>query len=517
MRFKVYGNYCGPGWSGGQYRKDNKYPVEAIDSWDVACMKHDAAIGQGESLWKADKEFLFSGFSNWNPMTPFPIIYHGIKGDFTPPSSPQKKELKTPPRNSTTTPYPTPLSMAKAKKRSASRKASPKRKKQRSNSLKKSRSAGKKAARSAFRARFGAGTTRHSTSFKKTKTKLKQFKGVSYIYETGATISETPNVGQPISQAVYLGHSTANESKRQLLYWTIAVKQLLKKGGYQVNDMKAPYNGVYIHIVYEGTNVVGQVTFDTSAGLTMETMSSALRDQFDTATTVVKTFKIMELRSTADGATALALASLNLETMLVKYRVESELKFQNITKSASGSSVTDIVSVNPVHCRKYFINQGYVANGVISRQDTSKLTNDAQLGFADDNGIIGFYNQALGSNEQGFYRNLPGKHSFAQCRKLSETYIKPGALVKDKLYYSHTTYFNTIFEQPDSTTADTAGNVSTYGRCHLLGFEKLIDNRAETSAIEFNYEIVQKFQADGWIKTKKFTAPLVTSVTNNYL
>jgi len=57
---RYHGNYCGPGWSAGQYQASVVSNVEAVDEFDETCKIHDAAYALNLDLDRADREFYLS-------------------------------------------------------------------------------------------------------------------------------------------------------------------------------------------------------------------------------------------------------------------------------------------------------------------------------------------------------------------------------------------------------------------------------------------------------------------------
>lgn len=56
MSFAYHGNYCGPGWSAGQYKdakdlKEEDFQVPAVDKLDEVCKRHDYAIWMAHQLF----------------------------------------------------------------------------------------------------------------------------------------------------------------------------------------------------------------------------------------------------------------------------------------------------------------------------------------------------------------------------------------------------------------------------------------------------------------------------------
>jgi len=59
---KYHGNYCGPGWSAGEYQNSVVSDVPAVDEFDDTCRDHDAAYATHGDLLHADLLFAHRNF-----------------------------------------------------------------------------------------------------------------------------------------------------------------------------------------------------------------------------------------------------------------------------------------------------------------------------------------------------------------------------------------------------------------------------------------------------------------------
>lgn len=65
MAFAYHGNWCGPGWTAGQWKNaedftEEDYDVPAVDELDAACKDHDIAIAEArtkEDIQRANDKF----------------------------------------------------------------------------------------------------------------------------------------------------------------------------------------------------------------------------------------------------------------------------------------------------------------------------------------------------------------------------------------------------------------------------------------------------------------------------
>lgn len=60
MRIKYHGNWCGPGWSDGDWVDSRKGYAPAIDEFDETCRQHDFSLAGGVRDRGADRKFVDS-------------------------------------------------------------------------------------------------------------------------------------------------------------------------------------------------------------------------------------------------------------------------------------------------------------------------------------------------------------------------------------------------------------------------------------------------------------------------
>jgi len=53
----MYGNYCGPYWSGGAYQESRDDVTQPVDALDMLCKEHDLAYARNKNLKQADMKF----------------------------------------------------------------------------------------------------------------------------------------------------------------------------------------------------------------------------------------------------------------------------------------------------------------------------------------------------------------------------------------------------------------------------------------------------------------------------
>jgi len=77
---QYHGNYCGPGWSAGEYQNSVVSTVEAIDDFDQTCRDHDSAYAVGGDLFMADIKFAKDNLTNLNPKRWLAGALVGVQG-----------------------------------------------------------------------------------------------------------------------------------------------------------------------------------------------------------------------------------------------------------------------------------------------------------------------------------------------------------------------------------------------------------------------------------------------------
>jgi hypothetical protein len=80
MSYAYHGNYCGPGWSAGQYQTSQVSEVQAIDEFDETCKQHDASYALKEDLRSADLHFAWENLYSLNPKRMVAGALVGIQG-----------------------------------------------------------------------------------------------------------------------------------------------------------------------------------------------------------------------------------------------------------------------------------------------------------------------------------------------------------------------------------------------------------------------------------------------------
>lgn len=80
MSFRLHGNYCGPGWSAGQWQSSVVSNLPAVDAFDQSCKEHDAAYAQGSNLASADLQFAYNNITSLSPLRVVSGVGIGLQG-----------------------------------------------------------------------------------------------------------------------------------------------------------------------------------------------------------------------------------------------------------------------------------------------------------------------------------------------------------------------------------------------------------------------------------------------------
>lgn len=80
MSFAYHGNFCGPGWSAGEWQNSVVSDVEPIDEFDASCKVHDELYATRGDLGAADSEFAYQNLTSLSPKRMFAGAIVGAQG-----------------------------------------------------------------------------------------------------------------------------------------------------------------------------------------------------------------------------------------------------------------------------------------------------------------------------------------------------------------------------------------------------------------------------------------------------
>jgi len=213
---------------------------------------------------------------------------------------------------------------------------------------------------------------------------------------------------------------------------------------------------------------------------------------------------LMSLYKTINSdADSILLATLNLQDEVCQIHSTVEVKIQNRSQSASGSSATDVVDSNPL--------QGYIYEfgSIPKTRDVFKVTSGSSAGSdrASKFGSIKFengINLIRGSQLPSAYLEPISAKSFRNCKGVTKIRLEPGnikncfrSFTKSCNVLRFLTDFNM---QTDSATLADARIIKTLGGGVMLSLEDMINVNA-TSQITVTYEAEHRIGCR--LKTRK--------------
>lgn len=446
-------DWCGPGWSDGKWQDSVCGYSTARSRFDQACKEHDCDISKGDEEG-ADWRFLRDAPNKLIGIAP--LISHklnNIMNKFT--QTGRKRSDSSSSMMTGLTDYTIPRSIQN----------------------------------------YGVGSMTRIVPRKMGRMK-KGVKGVMYMYENGGVISETnTTAGQPISQVLYIGHTTLNRDRASLAIWAAILKRLIQKAGIDVPTL--------VENVFENTNSNNSYVIDVQyakeglAGLqtanlgvnTINVMATTAYQSFDTIGGR-PLFKAIYLRDTNDATQTKVAASLNLERLIVHLGSSTTLSIQNTTPADSSVLSTDNVGSNPLKGKLYQCNYASFQVATTQKQK-DPLFNSSGLGIAGTSQVLGFLNQnnSLEVEQRAILAEVPSPLLVYKCTKTAPVYMLPGAMVKSRLYYKTDCYLNTWYDGFLDSVAGTANQQGDFGKCAVFALDKTLDSRKEKTPPLVTYQI----------------------------
>lgn len=334
----------------------------------------------------------------------------------------------------------------------------------------------------------------------------------------------------PITDACYLGHGVAPRTVVTEMYKAL-VHFMFKKAGIQIANMKdsisrdlmrngtAGYDRIILDYAFQELSISDSTAVPTpyapkearsiysitGDAETYETMAAYF--QTDVETAVVSAVGEEDLLNFINFTVKAARSGTNIEVILshipaeqlfLEFDFSSNLKIQNRTKSADGSSSTTQTNVNPVtgkiyHSKKWLngldlARNSLVANSVAPGTVTALYTYPST-------GII----QADSSVYQHQILQKPPAAWVLGSSKATSVTMQPGEIKYSKISFSCNMKWNTLVAKLWKYFVHSAaqiGNVPArceFGTAEVLGLESLLYDRTETVNIELGWELNQKY------------------------
>jgi len=473
------GNYCGPGWSAGEFQDSVCSTVPARSEFDMTCKEHDCSYATpGSDLKAADEKFARANFGMGAKRTAAALAV-GAQGMFRPSFDGTNIVSKgTSSANSSS--FLNNMSIVAKKGKPAKRTVRPGRSAKTTKKTVAKRKNGKKARKTTKRKRKNKKTSNNGANVKS---------GLQFTRETGGVASTT-------SPAMYLGHSTFPLDTGRTYIWAAVMKALFVKAGISVNayDQSVIGDGNdVIEIEYTtvpGANTVIETSaFGSGLGLNIASMvlwfSDGARNWNDPAIISQVQFRIIRYKPyiPITGAAAYivqhAPVELKLEGARFHYYAKSEMKMQNRTIEQDSDTVYTQLDNVPLYASVYE-GKGNGARLLLSPATGSNLS------FVGDtkDGVIGRYatvsNSAQGiPGDVGSYCAEPPVGAMFGCKKKKgRGLMSPGVVQTSTLTDSWSIDFNKVWQKvaiPFSDTSEPIDRLVPYGRFRFMGFDKMIE------------------------------------------
>lgn len=369
----------------------------------------------------------------------------------------------------------------------------------------------------------------YSGKFKKPRTKRQKMytnkNGVVEKYENGSII-ETTN-----KDTVYVGHSLAPRRLLSNIFCSV-IKRLANLMNIQIANMDdtietnialtgpqgTQYNSFRISYYYKNTSSqafwlvqdfsenyqANDTTWKQLADKLVADMQ-ALFQTSDVAMWQVQTMNAQLAYYDGDLLTythATNLISLDMQNLYVDMEVFSNLAIQNRTNDASGGTNILSTSNNPIHGKHYLSRKKWLNGFDIARG--SYASNAATPLYSyPTTGIIGATSDDY---ETQILKKCPPAWVLG-VDKVESVKVQPGNVMQTTLRWSASMKFNTFigkmgrfFSQPASETGGNPQKLEM-GWAELFGFECMLNDRTETTALQIGWELNQVYSSS--IKNRK--------------
>lgn len=493
-------SYCGPGWSDNKWQNSVCGYSTARSYLDQNCKEHDCSYYHGDEE-AADWRFARNVS---NPLIGFaPLVSHKINNIMAP-----HKKYNSPPytprthQNNRSHPYTrtAPLSVQRGATRAVAR-----------------------AVQAVSNISYGVGSMRSIKGRKIKRNGTK--KGVVYQHETGGTAQEVAVATNPISQVLYIGHTTHQRIRESVTIWAALFKALMQKAGFDVPNLTESF----LSSTSANNDYSWTLTYQIDDQAALSTTSGTIGSIDSMATSVVTTlnaltnprrilFKLFTLNDTNDVTQLKPNAFMNLERTLIHLKSTSQLSIQNVTPNEGdsgplGQSFTDKSGTNPLKGKLFVMNYASFQLATGSKVPDS-MFGLANLGKGASNQLIQLYNEAgTSSDMKTALKDIPMPNMIYKCSKEAPVYVVPGALAKSYIKYTTTMYLNTFYDGNNNTQTYGITN-GEFGKCAIFALDKVIDTRNEKTAPAVTWQIDNTFLCHVSQKKMSPTIPF-KNITND--
>lgn len=361
----------------------------------------------------------------------------------------------------------------------------------------------------------GVSTGKYRGLFKKPR-RPKGGKGGNLKYlKTGSMLTKEIYGSIDDADVVMLGHSTFPRSELAKVIAEATLRKLFAKAGFVADavDQEIPafaYNdadGFQVSIVRVKEGTITPTTYFTINNDTIATVAvnCGLIGFLETAmisngNSGLDFDRIALYTSDRNGVatnTRLA-AELNLRTEVLELKVSSAMTIQNRTKSATGSTSTDVIDNQPL--------RGYLYQCAGSVPQTTTMGRNV-INTMELTGLQ-LIRGAEAATVSGGYLEPVHPKTFTNCYKSSRVSLQPGDIKKSYITSVWKGYWNNlVVGKLQARLNNVAPDSYSYapGKCQVFALEEIL-NSGSTNKITCNYELERKI---GAVLYKSKTAPMV--------
>lgn len=367
------------------------------------------------------------------------------------------------------------------------------------------RSASKKWVSKAPRGHMG----RYQGKLKKPKGSTRKQSMIKYSSRGAVTVQETTGtVADPDSVYLY-AHVLPPEHVMLAICKSIARKcaenafkvkytsldNLVLQGNY------SPTLGEYYQVVSYVNQVTGGITTVVQIITAVSTINTVAADLttalyaysagfgLNNTSNAVEPFTITVYKRLSSNTDSLMLYTMNLRDEVMDLVSSLELKVQNRSLSAAGSSGTDVVDSNPLQGFHYHFTGIPKSRDQVGLQSGSTTATIRAAKFGSIQALDGI-NLIRGAELPQGYKEPVFSKTFYNCKGISKIRLEPGAIKRANMIYKkkmNVMQFIQKFQYLRDDNTATARVVRTVGGGILLAFEDVI-NVNSTSNISVTYE-----------------------------
>lgn len=316
-------------------------------------------------------------------------------------------------------------------------------------------------------------------------------------------VNETGGVGAD-TNCLFIGHGVAVE-EATLAMCRALVALLAKKMNWSIASWEdiipcqfGQFSIVYHYYTSATDTSYDQGSFDvqvaTTHDRTYQALAVALRDNFDSEMATGDEVHLVDIGVQSQSLTGFQEVKIHAENIYLYWAIGSRLKIQNTTLSADGTGDNNdeelfVVDRNPIQGKLYKCKQW--ANYFEPKNRNIHNTEANYTGYIANvsSGHIFAVNQFTAVRDT----KKPPPGWFFKARE-SSVMLQPGQIVEDKWLFKTKIKLNNFFKifWKNIPLTNTQQQVD-FGYAHMYGLEKMLDNRSETTSVNVDYEIVQRY------------------------